>query len=436
MLAVCMEPNVILIVCDTLRKDMLELYGGEAKTSSLKKLAKDSMVYDNAIAPSPWTFPSHVSLFTGMYPSEHGIHETRTEKLEEMAEMHYRLKAERLAERMKRMGYHTYGISNNIMVSRFTGFDIGFDSFFNTEPSPWIQSKIALEARALGSNTFQVISTLLKNGKLSADTMYTYMTEFMRLKSLEKAINYPLDKGANLTNIILPYSKLEEKFFLFINFWDVHEPYKGFDEKEMYDNFTGVKTTSDVHIRAMRTQYVLGVEYLDSQLGTFIEGLKQRGVYDDSMIIITSDHGQAFNEHGYMYHDIYLYDELVRVPLIVKYPKSKKFKKRKGYQSIVNIQKLIMNILKGGEDAPLTTKFAFSEAFGNSTGLPQSFMYRLKYVEKKYEKVRKAVYKDDFKLTVNYTDRIIEEFLKDGNKVSQGSNRKTVGELSKALDFK
>ncbi|MDE1873763.1 MAG: sulfatase-like hydrolase/transferase, partial [Candidatus Micrarchaeota archaeon] len=60
-----MQPNVVLIVLDTLRKDIIDLYGGEARMPNLRKLAKESMVYENAIAPSPWTYPSHVSLFTG-----------------------------------------------------------------------------------------------------------------------------------------------------------------------------------------------------------------------------------------------------------------------------------------------------------------------------------------------------------------------------------
>ena len=71
-----MKPNILFIVCDTLRKDVLELYGGEAKTPNLMRLAEDSQVYENAIAPSPWTYPSHVSMFTGLYLNEHKVHET------------------------------------------------------------------------------------------------------------------------------------------------------------------------------------------------------------------------------------------------------------------------------------------------------------------------------------------------------------------------
>src|SRR6267143_1347962 len=125
-----MEPNVILIVCDTLRKDVLGLYNGEAKTPHLKKLAKDSVVYENAIAPAPWTFPSHVSMFTGMYSSVHGIHETETNRTADLIPLNKKLDARRLADFLKSTGYSTMGISNNIQVSRFTGFDIGFQSFF------------------------------------------------------------------------------------------------------------------------------------------------------------------------------------------------------------------------------------------------------------------------------------------------------------------
>jgi arylsulfatase A-like enzyme len=72
-----MRPNIILVVCDTLRKDTLGVYGGPANTPNLKKFAKDAVVYDNCIAPASWTFPSHVSIFTGLYSGEHGVHETK-----------------------------------------------------------------------------------------------------------------------------------------------------------------------------------------------------------------------------------------------------------------------------------------------------------------------------------------------------------------------
>ena len=93
-----MKPNVLLIVLDTMRKSILDIYGGQARTPNLKELIKDSMVYEDAISPAPWTYPSHVSIFTGLYPSEHKVHETFTEKLYDLNKFHQVLQAERLSE--------------------------------------------------------------------------------------------------------------------------------------------------------------------------------------------------------------------------------------------------------------------------------------------------------------------------------------------------
>ncbi|MDE1856697.1 MAG: sulfatase-like hydrolase/transferase [Candidatus Micrarchaeota archaeon] len=245
-----MEPNILLIVCDTLRKDIIDLYGGEAKMPNLRKLAKDSMVYDNCIAPSPWTFPSHVSLFTGLYPSEHGIHETKDVKVEQLRERHMRLGAERLAEFLSARGYNTLGVSNNLMVSRFTGFDRGFRNFFNIEPSPWSRSKIATEARNIGAGMFQISKELIAARRIN--DMLKYAKEFMRIKSLAKAVNYPMDKGAELTNSLITYTPLYGKFFLFVNYYEMHEPYKGFDEKEMLDNLLGIRKTSAAKVERLK----------------------------------------------------------------------------------------------------------------------------------------------------------------------------------------
>ena len=102
-----MEPDVLLIVCDSLRKDIMQIYGGEAKTPNLLKLKEDAVVYENAIAPSPWTFPSHVSLFTGLYLNEHKVHETEKDKLLDLTKFNLDLKAERLAEYFSNRGYNT-----------------------------------------------------------------------------------------------------------------------------------------------------------------------------------------------------------------------------------------------------------------------------------------------------------------------------------------
>ncbi|MDE1856698.1 MAG: sulfatase-like hydrolase/transferase [Candidatus Micrarchaeota archaeon] len=166
-------------------------------------------------------------------------------------------------------------------------------------------------------------------------------------------------------------------------------------------------------------------------MGELIGTLRSRGVYDDTMVIITSDHGQAFNEHGFMYHGTYLYDEIVRIPLIIKYPHGRRFRKRPGCQSLCNIFPLIRDILDGKDDRRVTTGSAFAEAYGNTEHIPKAYSHMMPYIEKTYEKVRKAVYTDSGKMTFNDTDGTIEE-LYDGKREIDPNGSKAKG-LAKTL---
>lgn len=430
-----MAPNIILIVCDTLRKDILELYGGEAKTPNLKKFIKDSMVYDNAIAPSPWTFPSHVSLFTGLYASQHGVHETEKRKIPELMPMNMKLEGEQLADYLSGMGYNTIGMSNNIMVSRFTGFGRGFAHFFNIENDPWLQSKKVREAMEEGAGPWEIAIGLLKQGRF--DKMAEYAREFARVRNLARAINFPIDKGAELTNRILFDTDLNTQFFLFLNYFEVHDPYKGENRKEKWAHFADVKLMSLEKIGYLKNQYIVEMEYLDEKLGELMEMLKLRGLYDDSLIIITSDHGQAFNEHGYMYHEVYLYDEIIRIPLIIKYPHNKKFKKRSGYQSFARLYALIRDTVEGRDDRRLTERYAIAEAYGipRLSVIPKLYRQREgAHLKAKYERVRKAIYKDGFKLTVDGSEGVIEEFMKNDLPANPEKNKAKVRELIHDLE--
>jgi len=405
-----MAPNIILLVCDTLTHYALRFLGSRSEMPNLNEFVKDSMIYENCIAPETWTFPSHASLFMGMYANEHGIHETKDIKLDNLWDYNSKLSTERLAEKLQSKGYNTIGVSNNYMVSRFTGFDYGFDFFFNIDSSPWGRSKLATEAKQMGSDSFQVMKELIGRGRIGE--IPKFAQEYLKVRNATRLMDYPREKGAKLTNEMVNNMTLRDDFFLFINFWELHDPYRGQDDKVMQDNFTGVKKINGAQINYLKEEYAREAKYTFGHLENFMSMLKRRRLYDDSMIIITSDHGQAFNEHGFMLHGIYLYDEIIRVPLIIKYPKSKKFRKKEGYQSLVSVPKLIEEVAEGGDDSSLTTEKAFSEAYGNIDRPPKSYSHRMDYVNSTYEKSRAAVYMDDYKLTVNGTDGKIDEFLK------------------------
>ncbi|MDE1811076.1 MAG: hypothetical protein KGH66_03480, partial [Candidatus Micrarchaeota archaeon] len=124
---------------------------------------------------------------------------------------------------------------------------------------------------------------------------------------------------------------------------------------------------------------------------------------------------------------------------IIKYPKGKKYKKRKGHQSLVNIKRLVTEVIEGGDDSSLYSESVFSEAYGNTRNTPSSYVSRMDYINDKYEKHRKCVYREGYKLTVNGTDGTIEEFMKDGREIPMGDPKnKTVARklLAELDDFR
>jgi arylsulfatase A-like enzyme len=428
-----MEPNVILLICDGLRRDVPGLYGGEAKMPFLDSLAKDAMVYENALTPAPHTFPAHISLFTGLYASQHGVHETDKLKLLDLISYSERLEAERLAESLSKKGYNTFGISNNIVVSPFTGFDKGFNNYICLDPAPKTkEEEIFSEARKLGSSPGAIAKVLIKRGQFRR--LFAYVRAWRRINKINRALNYPIEKGSSLVNDILENCKFGDKFFAFINLIEMHEPYPGYNPKETWDNFTGVKKTSDKKVAYLKRQYLLEAEHLDQAIGRMVKTLKEREVYDNTMLIITSDHGQAFNEHGYMYHGTPgLNEEMARIPLIIKYPNQRKFKKKEGYQSLVNIKRLIHSIIEGGDDSVLTKEVEFSETYGTVVSLPGGYESRKKYVEDTYERVMKSVYKDGYKLTVDGTGGTVSEFLKGKDEIDIEDAPEEAKELLKEI---
>ena len=430
-----METNVVIIMCDTLRQDMLGVYGGIASTPNLDSFVKDSVIYKNAIAPAPWTFPSHVSLFSGLYSNEHKVHETKEKKLLDLASLNSSLKVERLPEILKNRGYFTFGISNNPMVSPVNNFDIGFDLFHVMDTFPTDKSsKIFADAKSLGATPSRIAFNAVKKGQILK--IFEFYNWWRKNKKTEKFLNFPLDKGARETVKFLKDSNWNNPFFLFINLLEVHEPYIKYKSIDVWKHTTGIKEINPKALQNLKFQYKTEIEYLDKKIGEIVALLKYKNIYDNSLIIVTADHGQAFNEHGEFFHGVFLYDELIRIPLIIKYPNSAKFDNKSGYQSLVNIKDLILNIIEGGDDSKLTNDTAFSESYGLvSLNLPGGFENKKDYMVNTYEKVRKAVYKNGFKLIVNGTEGVIEEFLIDNTKADPNKNKEVVREMLNELEI-
>jgi arylsulfatase A-like enzyme len=295
------RPSVILIVLDTARADRFSCYGyGRDTTPFLKTLCKDATMYSGVIAPAPWTLPSHASIFTGLYPSAHGA----TWKTRYLDDRFFTL-PEYLSER----GYNTIGFCNNPAVTRVNGLAQGFDSFI------------------------EVWEDEIMNPTFS-HRLEWFLRRFLKLD----------DGGAFRTNQWIMewlgriYSG-DRPFFLFVNLMESHlwfdapESYhemflkeelsrtvKHLQSNSLYPILTGLLSLTDKEWQEYGDVYDGDLFYLDKRLEELYRLLEKHSFLDNTIVIITSDHGEHLGEHRMIDHMLSLYEPLLQVPLIVKVP--------------------------------------------------------------------------------------------------------------------
>ncbi len=258
-------PSVILISIDTLRGDRLPIYGyNRIETPAIDSLAGDGVVFENAYSHVPLTLPSHASIFTGYLPVHHGVRDN----------VGFRLGDEHstLAETLKRAGYSTGGAVSSLVLRHETGIGRGFDWYDDDLERPRWGEPLS-EAERSGAETVQ-----------------------RALGWLERQVEGSVGQGAG---------RSEEPFFLFLHLYEPHTPYK--PPRRFWDRYKG-------------NLYDGEVAYSDELVGRFLDGLRRLSLYDGSLILLVSDHGEGLGEHGERDHGVFLYREVLRVPLVVKLP--------------------------------------------------------------------------------------------------------------------
>jgi arylsulfatase A-like enzyme len=296
--------DIILYVLDSLRADHLSCYGYERKTSpNIESLAKDGVLFENAFAQTSWTRPSAASILTSTYPSANGlIHRS------DFFPSHLTT----LPELLKEKGYQTLGISAIGNVSSTIGFDKGFDEFIDLYKS----------------------EDLYKKREITS-------TDKERLDN-EDVDKIVLPIAEDINNVLFPWIEDHSKEDKFIFIWsiDTHDPFNppdGFD-KFCDPGYNGKINGSRDSIKRARSNedvqrlidlYDSEIFYNDFYIGRLLDFLKNKGYYDESFLIITSDHGEAFHDHGNnVGHGYIPYRELVHVPLILKFQIQKPSQKR------------------------------------------------------------------------------------------------------------
>ena len=290
------KPNMLLIMVDTLRADHLGSYGFQGPISPrMDDLARDSVLFEKAFTSSSWTRASTASLFTSMTPSGHSC-DVKVAMLPDDVTT--------IAEVLQEQGYVTGGLPNNINVTRSFNFQQGFDWFQYQAPA-YIAGATESSSQLSMYNVVRKIRDRLTGGKKRIEDYYQ-----------------PADVVLDNTKTFISANK-QQRWFGFVHLMEPHDPYferpftgEGVGRAEM--EFPPKELEASI-----RKAYQQEITHMDGDLGRFFDWMKAEGLYDNTTIVITSDHGEEFLEHGGWWHGTTLYDEQLHVPLIVKLPDSK-----------------------------------------------------------------------------------------------------------------
>lgn len=288
--------NVLVIVVDTLRADHLPAYGYDAgRTPHLDAFAEDAVRFEHAYANASWTRPSFASLLTGRYASSHQVMAKGDALPQELTT---------LSEAFLGAGYSTSGFVTNYNVAPYFQFDQGFQQYHYLEPEFVLGADDAAAKLLLVQFLRQRIETV-------RDAFW----------GVQPGTAY---QDAAVVNSEL-FRWLEQKpaspWFLFVGYMDPHDPY--FEHPYSGAGYgRAAHPRPAMHERERLTALYDGeIAYWDEHFGALMARLKAEGMYDDTTIVVTSDHGEEFGEHGGFWHGTTLYDEQLRVPLLVKLPK-------------------------------------------------------------------------------------------------------------------
>lgn len=338
-------PNIILIVMDTVGAKHMSLYGYERRTTpNLERLAEECTVYSRCFSPSCWTLPAHASIFTGLYPSDHGVSEINP---------YLGTHVSHLANLLKMSGYDTYGFSSNYSIAPVTGIGRHFDLFrdYGKSEDEWLIGE--------GGDEYPQRQEFLRQlffQKMSLDKALFFSRYILKAKDwpllhaylrrywgkirqapdpLADSAPYTLKSLAEGLEIIKKHTQDSNgrPFFMFFNLMEAHHYYnppvaaRKYSQPQHKQNFetslfySAQKRKAAGHlIPQWLDLYDDEILYLDSVLGDFYHKLKAENALENTTVIITSDHGEHFGEKGHFEHRLALYNPLIWVPLVVKFP--------------------------------------------------------------------------------------------------------------------
>jgi arylsulfatase A-like enzyme len=335
------RPNVVVIVMDTVRADHTSLYGyGRETTPELERLARHATVFTRAVSSGDMTLTSHGSLFTGLYGRQHGAHRSDATPAGRPLAAGFVT----LAERLLAEGYWTIAVvGNRGYVSPHFGFDQGFLHFDSRGPVPFLAPTPPY---------------YLRRGVRAALRPYASRGAFDQVSRDADAIN------AEALPLLERARQRGGLFFLFVNYMDAHNPYippppydamfPGKDPSFTSADYArllgavmerGSRAIPEPVRRHLVSQYDGEIAYEDSRIGLLLRKLRELGLWDDTLIVVTSDHGEALGERSLVNHGVSVYQDQVSVPLIVKFPHDDRARTVSGWASSVDLVPTVLQTL-------------------------------------------------------------------------------------------
>jgi arylsulfatase A-like enzyme len=288
-------PNVLIVILDTVRAASMSFLGYErATTPRLAAFGAEGAVFEQAYSTAPWTLPSHAGMFTGLFPTQ-----TSTDWREPLDE-----RPATLAEMLTARGYRTGAfVANHFYTSYESGLGRGFQRL---EDYRVTLRQLLLSTTLTQTNVF--FELLHGEGVLPRLSALAKMD--LRLQTMWVSDR---KEAPEVTRQFLGWQAAiggERPFFAFLNYYDAHLP---------YDPPPPWRTRFAQDPREL-DRYDGAIAYIDDSLGQLFEELRRRGVLDQTLVIVTSDHGELFGEHELHGHGNSLYLPELHVPLIVRYP--------------------------------------------------------------------------------------------------------------------
>ena len=430
-------PNIIFFLMDTVRAS--DTYNDSSLTF-INSLAKYGTKYERVIAPGTWTAPSHASLFMDANVSAiRGISRnffnndgTRIDpwmvKNKFLPE-----NARTMAGKMSKLGYKSVLFSNNPFLTSRTNLAVGFDRIYDV----WLQANIKYNKGLVdrfsfivnGGNSAREKMYLLSDVLTRAlpkpvfDKLYLYLRRRLaeKVSAVEGATM--IDRGAEDINKALR-GYLERDYqiaphFMFLNYMEAHENYpigKGEMIQDKWLYLSKIEELNESVTKKLHNGYVKRIRYMDGKIRNAIEIMKQAGMLDNAVVVLTSDHGQLFGEHGGLYHSVFPYEGVAHVPFIAaRYCEGRLKRDHEDISRLVSLRaahKAILGIAEGRykqmDGNMKSGRYLVNEHTGIIEGWDEPLLRRLKersdYAKKIYEAKKHynskatAVYEGNLKL--------------------------------------